>query len=118
MEKYRQYAHFSVTLRLLFKPVILPKKLERGAEVLQFDVCCKAIDQNFDCGCDRCAILRLDSLLVGIALTLPKMLWRHTIFLSECPVPKWAWLRVAVTSRTKRQFLMRAKKKKKTRSLQ
>ena len=30
--------------------------------MLQFDVCCKAIDQNFDCGCDRCAILRLDSL--------------------------------------------------------
>ena len=31
--------------------------------MLQFDVCCKDIDQNFDCGCDRCAILRLDSLI-------------------------------------------------------
>ena len=31
--------------------------------MLQFDVCCKAIDQNFDCGCDRCAILHLDSLI-------------------------------------------------------
>ena len=31
--------------------------------MLQFDVCCKAIDQKFDCGCDRCAILRLDSLI-------------------------------------------------------
>ena len=30
--------------------------------MLQFDVCYEAIDQNFDCGCDRCAILRLDSL--------------------------------------------------------
>ena len=42
---------------------VLPAELERGTEVLQFDVCCKAIDQNFDCGCDRCAILRLDSLM-------------------------------------------------------
>ena len=32
--------------------------------MFQFDVCCKAIDQNFDCGCDRCAILRLDSLVL------------------------------------------------------
>ena len=31
--------------------------------MLQFDVCCKAIDQNFNCGCDRCAILCLDSLM-------------------------------------------------------
>ena len=31
--------------------------------MLQFDVCCKANDQNFDCGCDRCTILRLDSLI-------------------------------------------------------
>ena len=35
--------------------------------MLQFDVCCKDIDQNFDCGCDRCAILRLDSLLVVLS---------------------------------------------------
>ena len=47
------------------KCMFLPAELERGAEVLQFDVCCKAIDQNFDCGCDRCAILRLDSLLIA-----------------------------------------------------
>ena len=26
-------------------------------------VCCKAIDQNFDSGCDRYAILHLDSLM-------------------------------------------------------
>ena len=26
--------------------------------------CCKAINQNFDCGCDHCAILRLDSLVL------------------------------------------------------
>ena len=32
--------------------------------MLQLDVCCNAIDQNFDCGCDRCAILRLDSLAI------------------------------------------------------
>ena len=31
--------------------------------MLQFDVCCKAIDQNFDSGCDRYAILHLDSLM-------------------------------------------------------
>ena len=24
---------------------------ERGTKVLQFDVCCEATDQNFDCGC-------------------------------------------------------------------
>ena len=29
----------------------LTSKLERGTKALQFDVCCKAIDQNFDCGC-------------------------------------------------------------------
>ena len=46
------------------KCTFLPAELERGTKVLQFDVCCKAIDQNFDCGCDRCAILRLDSLLM------------------------------------------------------
>ena len=33
--------------------------------MLQFDLCCMAIDQNFDCGCDRCAILRLDSLVLS-----------------------------------------------------
>ena len=49
------------------KCTFLPSELERGTEVLQFDVYCKATDQNFDCGCDRCAILRLDSLLRGVA---------------------------------------------------
>ena len=44
------------------KCTFLPAELERGTEVLQFDVCCKAVDQNFNCGCDHCAILRLDSL--------------------------------------------------------
>ena len=46
-----------------FKFTFLPAELERGTKVLQFDVCCKAIDQNFDCGCVHCAIWRLDSLL-------------------------------------------------------
>ena len=32
--------------------------------MLQFDMCCKGIDQNFDCGCDCYAILCLDSLYV------------------------------------------------------
>ena len=32
-------------------------------KMLQFDVCCKAIDQNFNCGCDGYPILRLDLLL-------------------------------------------------------
>ena len=36
--------------------------------MLQFDVCCKDIDQNFDCGCDHCAILRLDSLIIFLAM--------------------------------------------------
>ena len=36
--------------------MFLPAELERGTEVLQFHVCCKAIDQNFDCGCERCTI--------------------------------------------------------------
>ena len=45
------------------KCTFLPTELERGTKVVQFDGCCKAIDQNFDCGCDRCEILRLDSLL-------------------------------------------------------
>ena len=34
------------------KCTFLPVELEKGTEVLQFDVCCKATDQNFDCGCD------------------------------------------------------------------
>ena len=34
--------------------------------MLQFDVCYKAVDQNFDCGCDRCAIVRLDSLYIAM----------------------------------------------------
>ena len=40
-----------------------PAELERGTKALQFHVCCKVIDQNFDCGCDRYAILRFDSLV-------------------------------------------------------
>ena len=31
--------------------MFLPEEVERGTEVLQFDVCCEAIDQNFDSGC-------------------------------------------------------------------
>ena len=30
---------------------VLTSRLERGTKALQFDVCCEAIDQNFDCGC-------------------------------------------------------------------
>ena len=44
------------SLKFLF----LPAELERGTKALQFDVCCQAIDQNFHCGGDRYAILRLD----------------------------------------------------------
>ena len=31
--------------------MFLPVELERGTKTLQFDVCCEAIHQNFDCGC-------------------------------------------------------------------
>ena len=30
---------------------VLTSKLERGTKTLQFDVCCEAIHQNFECGC-------------------------------------------------------------------
>ena len=51
----------------VLKCMVLPAELERGTKALKFDVCCKAIDQNFDRGCDRYAILRLDSLLIRLA---------------------------------------------------
>ena len=35
----------------VFKWTFLPVELERGTETLQFDVCCEAIHQNFDCCC-------------------------------------------------------------------
>ena len=35
----------------IFKFTFLPVEFERGTEVLRFDVCCEAIDNNFDCGC-------------------------------------------------------------------
>ena len=31
--------------------MFLPVELKRGTKMLQFDVCCEAIDQNIDCGC-------------------------------------------------------------------
>ena len=31
--------------------MFLPVELERGTKALQFDVCCEAIVQNFNCGC-------------------------------------------------------------------
>ena len=34
--------------------------------MIQFDVCCKAIDQNFDCGCDCCAIFFFVCLFITI----------------------------------------------------
>ena len=40
----------------IFETHVLTAELERGTKALQFDVCCKAIGQNFDCGCDRYAI--------------------------------------------------------------
>ena len=46
-----------------FEMHILTSRTGKRNRSAQFDVCCKATDQNFDCGCDRCAILRLDSLL-------------------------------------------------------
>ena len=48
------------------KWMFLTAELERGTKPLQFDVCCKAIDQKFDYGCDGYTILHcyhLDSLL-------------------------------------------------------
>ena len=44
------------------KHTFLTAELERGTKALQFDVCCKAIGQNFDCGCDHYAIPCLDIL--------------------------------------------------------
>ena len=38
--------------------------------MLQFDVCCKAIGQNFDSGCDRYAILHLDSLMKVLCVSI------------------------------------------------
>ena len=55
-QKYRQE---------FLKSTFLPTELERGTKALRFDVCCKAISQNFDCGCDRYEILRLDTLTTG-----------------------------------------------------
>ena len=53
--------------------------------MLQFDVCCKNIDQNFDCGCDCCAILRLDSLLEGqmVSFRAPKNIDSFTHMLTR-----------------------------------
>ena len=69
LSKVKCYVPFSLKKRLkrnyrkeILNCTFLPAELERVAEVLQFDVCCKAIDQSFDCGCNRCKILRLDSL--------------------------------------------------------
>ena len=72
LSKVKWYVPISLKKRLkwnyrqeFLNCTFLPAELERGAKVLQFDVCWKAIDQNFNCGCDRCAILRLDSLVSG-----------------------------------------------------
>ena len=46
--------------------MFLPAEFGRETKAFQFDVCCQAIDQNFRCGCDRYAILRLDSLVVTL----------------------------------------------------
>ena len=37
----------------ILKCTFLPAELERGTKVLQFGVCCKAIDQTFGCGYDQ-----------------------------------------------------------------
>jgi len=47
----------------ILKWMSLLAELERGMKTLQFDMCCKATDQNHNCGCHLYAILRLDSLL-------------------------------------------------------
>ena len=44
------------TGKKFLKWMFLPSELERGTKALQFDVCCKAIDQKFDCGCNSYAI--------------------------------------------------------------
>ena len=68
--KVKCYIPFSLKKRLkrnyrqeFLKYTFIPAELERGIKLLQFDVCCKVIDQNFDFGCDHCASLCLDSLL-------------------------------------------------------
>ena len=54
---------------------MLTAELERGTKVLQFDVCFKAVHQNFDCGCNRYAILRLDLLFMGVTNHLTEVDW-------------------------------------------
>ena len=80
-EKYEYYLHFTsrygfpklnVTISIKIRARIFQMDfftigtgmVERGAKVLQFDVCCKAIGQNFDCGCDRYTFLHLDLLVI------------------------------------------------------
>ena len=59
--------------------MLLPMELERGIKVLQVDVCCGAIDQKFDCGCDCYAILHLHLLLVVTLLkSVLKILVTHS----------------------------------------
>ena len=80
-KKYEYYLHFTsrygfpklnVTISIKIRARIFQMDfftigtgvVERGAKVLQFDVCCKAIGQNFDCGCDRYTFLHLDLLVI------------------------------------------------------
>ena len=46
--------------------------------MLQFDVYCKATNQNFDCGCDRYAILRLDSPCISWLAVVAICFWRFS----------------------------------------
>ena len=82
LSKVKCYVPFLLKKRLkrnykqeFLKCTFLPAELERGTEVLQFDVCCKAVDQNLDCGCDRCAILHLDSLIMDPIPCDPQCSW-------------------------------------------
>ena len=69
VSKVKCYVPFSYKKQLkrkyrqeFLKRMFLPAELERGTKALQFDMCCKATDQNFDCGCDHYAIVHLDTL--------------------------------------------------------
>ena len=55
------------------KCTFLPAELERWTKALE--VCFKATDQNFDCGCNRYAILRLDLLFMGVTNHLTEVDW-------------------------------------------
>ena len=49
--KKKKNGYLKIKITHKFKWTFLPAELELATKALQFYVCCKAIDQNFDCGC-------------------------------------------------------------------